>query len=975
MGDSQMAPASGRSARTWEPILDLFPDWLDISMPQDDGKHLAWFLGPKAENASVLEDLLLVILRDYLHWRRNYFPGDKILINKRMQRAFEDEHDAFAQKVLDMIAELRRNFPFYSPRYTAHMLADTTMPSVLGYLAGMLYNPNNVTPEAAPVTVDWEVEACSEILRMLGYRPPPPLPPPDEDPQKYYGREALKEFGWAHITFGGTTANIEALWVCRAVRYFPLSVKEVASRERLDLEIKLPDGNGVKLNEISDAQALLLKPNEAVYMLERFVEAIRKRDGIPVKEAGEKASTLLRTAQYSLTRGTGELFAKFQPVIFVSGAAHYSIAKAADILGIGRGNVVMVKMDSMFRIDIQDLEQHIRFAVRDHKVPLAVIAIAGTTEEGAVDAVHEIIDLRARLEKENISFWVHVDAAWGGYIRTLFNIEEDDFNNWVLSRLSQKLGVTYRGDIGEWHGVFAKRIDKRVKKLIEKQHLQDEHRQWVENHLSMLRRVLQDEGANAYIKSLKQFVGDFRSRLFSEAFSGPLTVESILRWPSFLESFRQPPDPKRGAAIKHLANLLSKEIRNFVEIYDRHQPLTEKWKRAIVDDLNQMLTADSIYDPDVFADLELGEEATAILNSEPGSRSPADTLRLNRLLFEALYSKEVAKSEAVSEEDFNLRLQGRIEIINEFVQDEIEIHWGNYRKRSRIMWGAQGVCASFMSFQRADSVTVDPHKLGYAAYPCGIVAFKNDRVRHFVLQKAPYITSAKQNSLAHVPPKHAELSDVEGDGHKIHVDSFGAFILEGSRPGAAAASLWLSVQTIPLTLKRHGAIIRASLLAARELYEWLTRWGTIMKENRQDTDYEFVPLTPLQPDTNVVIFSVRKRTSSHLATMNKLTAAVYERFAIQTELGEREYSYSQPFFISKTTVSEPEYPFDTVRDFLVRCGFESDPRDYRKAGVVLLRATVMNPYIYPMKRFAGQNIIKEFVSELAFAASEGVKTL
>ena len=119
-------------------------------MAEKEEKHLAWFLGPKAENANVFEELLLIILRDYLHWRRNYFPGDKILINKAMQRKFEDEHDAVTQRVLEMIAELRRNFPFYSPRYNAHMLADTTLPSLLGYFAGMLYNPNNVTPEAAP---------------------------------------------------------------------------------------------------------------------------------------------------------------------------------------------------------------------------------------------------------------------------------------------------------------------------------------------------------------------------------------------------------------------------------------------------------------------------------------------------------------------------------------------------------------------------------------------------------------------------------------------------------------------------------------------------------------------------------------------------------------------------------------------------------------------------------------------------------
>ena len=57
----------------------------------DDGKPLArdktkqlgaWFLGPKAENAGLEEDMLLHILRDYFYWRRNYYPSDEIIITQ-----------------------------------------------------------------------------------------------------------------------------------------------------------------------------------------------------------------------------------------------------------------------------------------------------------------------------------------------------------------------------------------------------------------------------------------------------------------------------------------------------------------------------------------------------------------------------------------------------------------------------------------------------------------------------------------------------------------------------------------------------------------------------------------------------------------------------------------------------------------------------------------------------------------------------
>ena len=113
----------------------------------------AWFLGPKAENSAVEEELVLHILRDYFHWRRNYYPSDEIVVTQRMRREASDWNDALLQQLSEMLARLKRHFPFYSPRYIAHMLSDQTIPSVLGYFAGMLYNPNNVTPEAAPVTI------------------------------------------------------------------------------------------------------------------------------------------------------------------------------------------------------------------------------------------------------------------------------------------------------------------------------------------------------------------------------------------------------------------------------------------------------------------------------------------------------------------------------------------------------------------------------------------------------------------------------------------------------------------------------------------------------------------------------------------------------------------------------------------------------------------------------------------------------
>src|ERR1700745_305622 len=65
---------------------------------------LAHFLGPKSENAPLFEELLLEITRDYLHWRRNYFPGDPILISRSLQRELVPQNDQLLQHLHTMLA-------------------------------------------------------------------------------------------------------------------------------------------------------------------------------------------------------------------------------------------------------------------------------------------------------------------------------------------------------------------------------------------------------------------------------------------------------------------------------------------------------------------------------------------------------------------------------------------------------------------------------------------------------------------------------------------------------------------------------------------------------------------------------------------------------------------------------------------------------------------------------------------------------
>ena len=90
---------------------------------------------------------------------------------KRSQ-AYKDGVAALEVALAELVGRLKGSVPFSSYRYQAHMLWDTTLPAVVGYLAGMLANQNNVAAEASPVTTKLEMEVGRDLCTMLGYAVP-----------------------------------------------------------------------------------------------------------------------------------------------------------------------------------------------------------------------------------------------------------------------------------------------------------------------------------------------------------------------------------------------------------------------------------------------------------------------------------------------------------------------------------------------------------------------------------------------------------------------------------------------------------------------------------------------------------------------------------------------------------------------------------------------------------------------------------
>jgi len=96
--------------------------------------------------------------------------------------------------------------------------------------------------------------------------------------------------------------------------------------------------------------------------------------------------------------------------IYASSETHFSIAKAAALLGIGQENVRLVDVDECFKIRVDDLVAKITADLEAGYLPFCVVANAGTVNTGAVDPLAEIREIADRFQ-----LWMHVDGSYGAF--------------------------------------------------------------------------------------------------------------------------------------------------------------------------------------------------------------------------------------------------------------------------------------------------------------------------------------------------------------------------------------------------------------------------------------------------------------------------------------------------------------------------------------------------------------------------------
>jgi len=311
---------------------------------------------------------------EHVGWRQNYQPQDLPVISPfdKSSESFRDTADHMRSVFDQLSSKLRsESLPWHTAgRFWGHMNSETLMPAIIAYTAAMLWNGNNVAYESSPGTSQMEEEVGHQLCKMMSYR---------------------EGHSWGHICADGSIANLEGLWYARNIKSLPLAIKEVAPEH---VEGK------------SEWELLNMPTNEIMDILDKVQD---KLDDIKAKSA--------RSGRYLDKLGKW----------LIPQTKHYSWLKAADIIGIGLDAVEAIDVDSSYHMDIEKLETRIRELAAENTPILGVVGVVGSTEEGQIDHIHKMVALREKLAKEGIYFYIHVDAAYGGYARSIFLDENDQF--------------------------------------------------------------------------------------------------------------------------------------------------------------------------------------------------------------------------------------------------------------------------------------------------------------------------------------------------------------------------------------------------------------------------------------------------------------------------------------------------------------------------------------------------------------------
>lgn len=215
---------------------------------------------------------------------------------------------------------------------------------------------------------------------------------------------------------------------------------------------------------------------------------------------------------------------------------------------------------------------------------------------------------------------------------------------------------------------------------------------------------------------------------------------------------------------------------------------------------------------------------------------------------------------------------------------------------------------AFSALQDVDSITLDPHKLGFVPYACGAFLVRDKRSYAVSNISAPYLS---------------EEPDVDYPTWST--------TLEGSRPATGAGAVWLSSRVLPLDASGHGAILNQAVR---------TRYRFEEKLRNEVVDFRLIPAS----DTNIICFVLAPE-GTGMTRVNEITRQLVSRF-----------QESPNFAVTRTSLSLKNYRA-LIDDFVSTWNGVVDD-DH----LLVVRMVLMSPYLSDPE--SSEALMDEFIAEL-----------
>ena len=291
-----------------------------------------------------------------------------------------------------------------------------------------------------------------------------------------------------------------------------------------------------------------------------------------------------------------------------------------------------------------------------------------------------------------------------------------------------------------------------------------------------------------------------------------------------------------------------------------------------------------------------------------------------------------------------------------FITDQSRVHLNSHTR------------TAFSRVRETDSVTIDPHKMGFIQYPAGALCYRDGRQRNLITFGAPVIGSP---------------------GTQVSVGEFG---IEGSKPGAAPAAVYLSHQVLRPSENGYGQLINDVMRSAKAFYlrvatlarasdpfivvplarlpserdgigeeiQWIRNIDRLCTMPVADiiADPELLAMfNELGPDENIVDYTFNLKlpdgsVNTDVGVCRALNLAVYDAFHVKegafeahgtrVDYGEDVQQY--PLLISQTQMSPADYGEVFISDYAQRLGIDVPPTlpDRR---LFVNRTVVMDPWL------------------------------